>query len=198
MNWENFFLICFGIGLLSTLVSVVAGALHLHLPTKFHMGHHGSLGHGGQSGMRMNISHISAFNLPTVMAFLAWFGGMGYMMSHNFGAGLVVSLFIALLGGAFGGMLVYRFLAYFISQDGGIDPADDEMIGVVGTLDSAIRANGTGEIIYLRRGVRHTCSARTEDGGPMEKDVEVVITRFEHGIAYVRRFEEFAAGTAAK
>ena len=198
MNWESFFLICFGIGLLSTLVSFVAGALHLHLPTKFHMGHGGHVGHG--AGMKMNVSHVSAFNLPTVMAFLAWFGGMGYMMSHNFGAGLALSLLIAVLGGTFGGTLVYKFLAYFIEHDGSIDPADDEMIGVVGTVDSAIRAAGTGEIVYIRRGTRHTCSARTEDGSAIAQGSEVVITKFEHGIAYVRHFEEFAgnSSTAAK
>jgi hypothetical protein len=192
MNWESFFLVCFGVGLLSTLVSFVAGALHLHLPTKFHMGHHGHMG-----GHGVNISHISAFNLPTVMAFLAWFGGMGYMMSHNFGAGLALSLLIALLGGTFGGTLVYKFLAYFMAHDGSIDPADDNMIGVVATVDSAIRPSGTGEIVYLRRGTRHTCSARTDDGSAMEKGSEVVIAKFEHGIAYVRHFEEFAESTTA-
>lgn len=197
MNWESFFLICFGIGLLSTLVSFAAGALHLHLPTKFHMGHGGHAGHGGGGVGRMNVSHVSAFNLPTVMAFLAWFGGMGYMMSHNFGAGLAISLFIALLGGTFGGVLVYKFLAYFMEHDGSIDPADDEMIGVVGTVECAIRPGGTGEMVYIRRGSRHICSARTEDSSAIAKGAEVVITRFEHGIAYVRQWEEFAEGSSS-
>ena len=75
MNWEAFFLVCFGVGLVSTLISFFAGALHLHLPTKFHMGHHGHVGgHGahGSAGDGVNVAHISAFNLPTIMAFLAW------------------------------------------------------------------------------------------------------------------------------
>jgi hypothetical protein len=199
MNWESFFLVCFGVGLVSTLISFFVGALHLHLPTKFHMGHHGHVGsHGAHSaGHSVNVSHISAFNLPTIMAFLAWFGGVVYMMSHNFGAGLIESLFVSVLGGLFGGTIVYQFLVRFAKQDGAIDPADDEMIGVVGTIDSAIRPSGTGEIVYLRRGTRHTCSARTEDGSAMEKGSEVVITKFEHGIAYVRHFEEFAESTTA-
>jgi membrane protein implicated in regulation of membrane protease activity len=187
MNWEAFFLVCFGVGLVSTLVSFFAGALHLHLPTKFHMGHHGHI-----SGHGVNVAHISAFNLPTIMAFLAWFGGVGYMMTHNFGVGLIESLSVSLLGGFFGGTIVYQFLVRFAAQDGAIDPADDEMIGVVGTVDSAIRTGGTGEMVYLRRGTRHTCSARTEDGSAMPQGSEVVITKFEHGIAYVRHFEEFA------
>jgi hypothetical protein len=190
------------VGLVSTLISFFAGALHLHLPTKFHMGHHGHVGsHGSHApgGDGVNVAHISAFNLPTIMAFLAWFGGVGYMMTHNFGVGLIESLLVSLLGGFFGGTIVYQFLVRFAAQDGAIDPADDEMIGVVGTVDSAIRPGGTGEIVYLRRGTRHTCSARTEDNSPMPQGAEVVITKFEHGIAYVRHFEEFAGvGSAAK
>src|SRR3954469_23894328 len=101
MNWEVFFLVCFGVGLVSTLVSFFAGALHLHLPTKFHMGHHGHIGgHGAHApGNGLNVSHISAFNLPTIMAFLAWFGGVGYMMTHNLGFGVVESLVASLAGG---------------------------------------------------------------------------------------------------
>jgi hypothetical protein len=59
-------------------------------------------------------------------------------------------------------------------------------------VDSAIRNGGTGEIIYLVRGIRHACGARTENGSTMPKGEEVVVTRFEHGIAYVRKWEEFA------
>lgn len=196
MNWETFFLVCFGVGLVSTLVSFFAGALHLHLPTKFHMGH---IGHGAHvpGGHGVNVAHISAFNLPTIMAFLAWFGGVGYMMTHNFGVGLALSLIASLTGGFIGGTIVYQFLLRFAAMDGAIDPADDDMIGVVGTVDSAIRNGGTGEVVYLRRGTRHTCNARTEDGSVIEKGAEVVVTRFENGVAWVRRWEEFAESTTA-
>jgi membrane protein implicated in regulation of membrane protease activity len=194
MNWETFFLVCFGVGLVSTLVSFFAGALHLHLPTKFHMGH---VGHGHAPGTGVNVSHISAFNLPTIMAFLAWFGGMGYMMTHNFGLGLTVSMLVSVLAGLFGGAVVYRILLHVSATDAAIDPADDDMIGVVGTVDSVIRNGGTGEVVYLRRGTRHTCNARTEDGSVIEKGAEVVVTKFEHGVAWVRRWEEFAESTTA-
>ena len=34
MNWQAFYLGCFGVGLVLSLVSFLSGALHLHLPVK--------------------------------------------------------------------------------------------------------------------------------------------------------------------
>ncbi|MCU1287010.1 MAG: hypothetical protein JWO13_3360 [Acidobacteriales bacterium] len=201
MTLENFYLICFGVGLVFTVGSFLAGGLHFHLPTKFHfnLGHHGHVPHAhagsgvhADTGSGMDFAHVSPFNVPSMMAFLAWFGGVGYLMSHNFGAGLALSIVVSLAGGVVGGGIVFVFLAKLASFEGSIDPADDEMVGVIATLDCAIRSGGTGEIIYMQRGVRHACGARTESGATMPKGAEVVVTRFEHGIAYVRLWEEFA------
>jgi hypothetical protein len=202
MNLETFFLICFGVGFVFSLVSFFAGGLHLHLPTKFHfnLGHHGhvphahtgGVGHGAHTGVHMDFTQVSPFNVPSIMAFLAWFGGVGYLMEHHLHAGLASSMVVSLLGGMFGGAIVFMFLSKLASYDGSLDPADDEMVGVIGTVDSAIRNGGTGEIVYLVRGIRHACGARTENGSTMPKGEEVVVTRFEHGIAYVRKWEEFA------
>src|SRR5207248_1278292 len=43
MNWELFYLVCFFLGFALSLISFVAGGVHLHLPTKlhFHLGGHG-------------------------------------------------------------------------------------------------------------------------------------------------------------
>jgi membrane protein implicated in regulation of membrane protease activity len=194
MTLENFFLICFGVGFVFSLVSFFAGGIHLHLPTKFHFdfGHHGHVPHGAHAASSMDFSHVSPFNVPSIMAFLAWFGGVGYLMSHNFNAGLGATLIVSLAGGLAGGFVVFLFLSKLASYDGSLDPADDEMVGVIANVDSAIRNGGTGEIVYLVRGIRHACGARTENGSTIPKGEEVVVTRFEHGIAYVRKWEEFA------
>jgi membrane protein implicated in regulation of membrane protease activity len=126
------------------------------------------------------------------MAFLAWFGGVGFLMEHNFHAGIGPTVIVSLAGGLFGGAVVFWFLSKLSSYDGALDPTDDEMVGVIATIDCAIRGGGTGEIVYLVRGIRHACGARTENGSEMSKGTEVVVTRFEHGIAYVRKWEEFA------
>jgi hypothetical protein len=67
------------------------------------------------------------------------------------------------------------------------------MVGVLGKLSSPIRAGGTGELIYSQEGTRRVAGARSEDGAAIPKGIEVVVTRYEKGIAYVRTWEEFVA-----
>jgi len=74
-----------------------------------------------------------------------------------------------------------------------MDAADYEMVGVLGRTSLPIReTDGTGEIIYSQAGTRRTCGARSEDGGAIEKGIEVVVTRYDKGIAYVRKWEEMS------
>jgi hypothetical protein len=71
-----------------------------------------------------------------------------------------------------------------------LDPADYDMIGVLGKVASPIRPGRTGEMIYSRAGSRRCAAARSEDDSEMPRDTEVVVTKFEKGIVYVRRWDE--------
>jgi hypothetical protein len=73
-----------------------------------------------------------------------------------------------------------------------LDPADYDPIGALGKLSSVIREGGTGEMIYSQQGSRRAIAARSENGVAIEKGTEVVITRYEKGVAYVRRWEDLA------
>jgi hypothetical protein len=64
------------------------------------------------------------------------------------------------------------------------------MVGVLGRTSLPIRESGTGEIIYSQAGTRRTCGARSENGAAIEKGAEIVVTRYEKGIAYVQLWEE--------
>jgi hypothetical protein len=55
----------------------------------------------------------------------------------------------------------------------------------------SIPAGGTGEVIFEQHGVRRSAGARSDDGAPVEKGAEVVISRYEKGMAYVRKWDEF-------
>jgi membrane protein implicated in regulation of membrane protease activity len=180
MNWETFYLVCFLIGFLSSAVSFLAGALHL---PHFHGAHgHGSGGHGG----------VSPFNFGTVAAFLAWFGGTGFLLERYSAIWVYLGLFISVMAGLAGAAVVFWFLAKLAAQDRPLDPADYEMVGVLGTINSPIRAGGTGEMVYTRDGSRKAAPARSEDGAAIARQTEVIVTRFERGIAYVRTFEEMS------
>ncbi len=73
-----------------------------------------------------------------------------------------------------------------------LDSADFEMTGVLGSVTVPIRAGGTGEIVYSQQGTRRSAGARSEDAAAIPRGSEVVVTRYEKGIAYVRLWEELA------
>jgi hypothetical protein len=138
-------------------------------------------------------SAVSPFNLVTVTAFLAWFGGTGYLLTRYSGLWVGVALMVSVISGLIGGGVVFLFLSkVLISPEENMDPADYEMVGVLGRVCSSIRSGGTGEIIYSQVGSRRVCGARSEDGSAIAKGSEVVVTRYEKGIAYIRLWSELS------
>jgi hypothetical protein len=92
-----------------------------------------------------------------------------------------------------GGSIIFWFLAKFLlGHSKELDPADYEMVGVLGSVSGAIREKGTGEILYSRDGARRAAVARSEEGRAIPRGTEVIVTRYEHGIAYVKRWDELA------
>jgi len=198
MTWADFYLICFALGLAFSLLSFLAGSLrwHLHLPHLPHAGSmHTPVSHGPAAGKGVSAQggHISPFNFVSLTAFLAWFGGTGFLLTRFWTVWFVMGLGIALLSGIVGAGIIYLFLTkVLMSTEDDLDPADYEMTGVLGSISVPIREGGTGEIIYSQAGTRHTCGARTEDGRAIARGSEVVVTRYEKGIAYVRLWEEMS------
>jgi hypothetical protein len=189
-----FYLICFLVGFGMSVISVFSGSVHLHLPhlhlPHVHLGGGTHAGHGHAGGGN---NGASWFNLGTLAAFLAWFGGTGYLLEHYYGVWFVVALAIATVSGLGGASVIFWFLAkVLVGREAPLDPADYDMIGVLGKLNMPIRAGGTGELVYTQEGTRRVAGARSESGAAIAKGVEVVVTRYEKGIAYVRPWEEFA------
>jgi len=81
---------------------------------------------------------------------------------------------------------------YFMAHESCLDPMDYEMVGVLGKVSGTIRGRGTGEIIFEQEGVRKGCAARSEGEEDIPRGEEVVVTRFENGVAFVRRWNELA------
>lgn len=213
MTWTDFYLICFAVGFAFSLLMFLAGGLHWHLPhlphlhlggPRIHIGH-GPIAGGGQmpaplgSGVKTvgRGGQISPFNLVTLSAFLAWFGGTGYLLTRYSSMWFVIGLGIALLSGLAGAAIVFFFLSrVLMSDEESLDPSDFEMVGVLGRTSVPIREGGTGEIIYSQAGTRRTCGARAENGNSIAKGSEVVVTRYEKGIAYVRLWTDMAGEEA--
>ena len=190
MTWSDFYLICFLVGFGLSALALIAGSVHLHLPhLHFHHGVH--LGHAHAHGPAGRSSSLPWFNFGTIAAFLAWFGGTGYLLQHYYGVWIVLTLGVASLSGIGAAAIVFWFLArVLMAHEGALDPADYDMTGVLGRLSIAIRQGGTGEMIYSQEGTRRVTGARSEDGIAIPKGAEVMVTRYEKGIAYVRPWDD--------
>jgi hypothetical protein len=210
MTWANFYLICFAVGFCFSFLSFLFGGARtgrLHLP-HFHghagvpahgpaaIGHAPAAGDSSAAAGRGQVHHsggVSPFNLVTLTAFLAWFGGTGYLLTRYSGLWVGFGLLASVTSGLVGGCIVFLFLSrVLISEEENMDAADYEMVGVLGRVSSSIREGGTGEMVYTQMGTRRVCGTRSDDGSAIAKGTEVVVTRYEKGIAYVRLWSEMA------
>jgi membrane protein implicated in regulation of membrane protease activity len=196
MTWEGFYLVCFGVGFLFAVLGFLGGVLDWPLSHVFHGFHlpgHGS--HAGAHGGDASGHAHSTFNFATAMAFLAWFGGMGYLLSIGGQLPALVVLAAAIVSGLAGGAIVFVFLTrVLLRHEQEPDALDSDMIGVLARITVPIREGGTGEIVYSQAGTRKSSAARGERPGGIPRGVEVVVTRFERGIAFVRPWDELAGG----
>jgi len=198
MTWSEFYLLCFIVGFTLSVLSFLAGAVHIHLPFKMHLPFHGALHGGGAGGHHgghgTHGAHgVSWFNAMTIMTFLAWFGGIGYILTRHSHLLAYAALAIAGTSGLFASALVFKFMARIVKvTEAQMLDWDYRIEGVLGTLSSPIREQGVGEILFVQNGARKSAAARTEDGSPLPKGTEVVITKQENGMVYVRKWEEFA------
>jgi membrane protein implicated in regulation of membrane protease activity len=197
MTWTDFYLICFVVGILLSVLSLVLGDLHLHLHLPFHF-HFGHLSFGAPHAPSPGAPHgiggdFPAINFGTITAFLAWFGGIGYLLTRHSHLYAFTALGISILGGLVGGSIIFTVIGRVLMRhEANMEPEDSEMVGVLGRITNSIFENGTGEIVYVQGGTRHSCGARSEGGSPITKGKEVVVTKYEKGIAYVRPWEEMA------
>jgi membrane protein implicated in regulation of membrane protease activity len=190
-TWADFYLICFLTGFCLCVLSFLgASHWHFHLP---HVSHAHGLHTGSAGKAAAHHGSISPFSFVTLAAFLAWFGGTGYLLTRYSTIWFLLGLGIAATSGAAGAGVIYFFFSKVLtSEEENLDPADYEMVGVLGRISVPIRYEGTGEIIYSQMNTRRTCGARSENGAAIPKNSEVVVTRYEKGIAYVRLWSEMA------
>ena len=160
--------------------------LHIHVPWGHHV--HGDLFHGA------NAHAVGPINVATMTAFLAWFGGTGYLLTSEFGWLVLPAVSLAVVVGLCGAAIVFWLMAHVLwSPRENMQSADYQMVGVLGRLSQPIRAGGIGELVYTHGRTRKSCGARSADGLAIEKGSEVVVTEYERGIAAVRRWADLAS-----
>lgn len=222
MTWQSFYLGAFLLGFLLSIVTLLSGFVHLPVGRGLHLPHlagrgfghalghvlgHGPAGHAtvggggaaaapGPAGHAHGHSHsdgLSPLNFATAMAFLAWFGGAGYLATSRAHVLWLVGLVVATAAGLLGAGIVFAFLTRVLARhESALDPADFEMVGTLARVIVPIRAGGTGEISFSHGRTRRCSGARVDEGtlgAALPRGAEVFVTRYEKGIAYVRPFE---------
>jgi hypothetical protein len=205
------FLGCFVFGFVAALASFLLGGVHglqlgghhLDLGASHpHVGHLG--GHGGVSvGHAADAGHVGGhgetdsmlpINPTTVLTFLTWFGGAGFIFRNFYGAVAAVSLVGAGIVGIIGAGLVFVFLLKVIMpHQAEMRQEDYDPVGSVGRVTVAIRDGGVGEVVYTRGGTRRSAGARSTDGHALQRGTEVVIANYDRGVAYVEPWTKFVS-----
>ncbi len=186
---ESLFLVCFLVGLCMTVLSLVLGLGHLG---GLHLGHGGAahvLGHGGTAhATTTDTPAVSSgyLNFTTVMTFVTWFGGVGYLISHYTVLGGAASLIVATVSGIGGGSIVALFITRVLERgQTEVFAADYHMPGTAAHVTSTIYPGYAGEITYTLAGSTQTSAARSVEGEEIARGTEVVVLKYERGVAYV-------------
>ncbi len=183
----------FAFGVIFSLATFALGAfgggtdIHLH-GFDFHFGGPAHTGAGGDA-------HVSPFNLSTIAAFLAWFGGAGYLLSRfSHLTGLAVMALSAGVGVIGGGLIFVTLTKYVLPRLTEMKPGDFQVEGAVARVSVPIPAGEVGEVVYTLGGAQQVDGARSISGEYIERGAEVVVVKREKGIIYVERWDRFAKG----
>jgi membrane protein implicated in regulation of membrane protease activity len=175
----TFYIICFWVGLILTLITTLFGSHSLQMDVDIDSSH-SAQGH----------SH-SPINFTSILAFLTGFGGTGYILLKNNGLSGVLILVIAVAIGIVIAALLFIFLSKVLMRDENVmKEANYKIEGTLGTITVTIPPQGTGEMKYILGGTTRSVGVRGEQGEEISKGTKVVIVGMEKGIASVTLFEE--------
>ncbi|MEA2573899.1 MAG: hypothetical protein QOH93_1197 [Chloroflexia bacterium] len=201
-DWlANLFMGVFLFGLLFTAASLVLGFVgggHIggH-DVDLHVGGHHVDVHAGHGAAHAH-GHADAgdggpgiLNMPTVMAALTWFGGVGYLVRQSMGLNGYLAAGFAALSGLVGGVIMFVLLARVLwpMMSKPLSSADYKLPGTAARVVSPIREGGVGEIVYVKNGTRFTAGARCADDQAIARGAEVVIISYERGLAQVQEID---------
>ena len=126
-------------------------------------------------------------SLPSLGAFLTFFGLTGYLLSRYTVLGPVAQIVLASVAGALGIIAVLALIRAWAVPSARREVVDERFVlmGHLAMVTSAIAEDVAGEIAYEVDGVEYTARARTVNGETVPEGSEVVIERVEGGYAYV-------------
>ena len=169
------YIFCLVVGLVFTLVSVVAG--HFFGGHDAHVG--GSGGHAEAGADSSDMPGISIFSPTIIASFITAFGGFGIIFSEfEPTKKVIVSAPLAIVSALVVAWVLFVFLrAVFSHTQSSSESHVGQLPGTEASVVSPIPANGVGEIAYIVGGTRYSAPARVESGAAIASGKLVKITR---------------------
>lgn len=170
------YFICFGVGLVFTIISAVVsdvfGGSDAH--TDIGTGGHAEAGfeHTGMPG-------VSPFSPTMIASFITAFGGFGMILSKvEATSSPLISGPLSLLGGLImaGGVFLVFNKIFAVTQSSS-ESRVATLVGLNATVITPIPQHGVGEIAYVQGGSRYTAPARSESGAAISGGHTVKINR---------------------
>jgi len=181
--------------------SVHAGA-HVGVHSGVHgIGHgstanHAASAHGATNGSTQGdvfVSLLGYINITSIVLFLLGFGFFGYVLHNTIHLLAQFTLVLAGVSGLVIAVLLLVLLNRLFGDSEGATIQDvSDRTGMLGKVSITIQENSLGEIIYISPGgMRKSIPARSVDGRRIERDQEVVVINYQHGVAEVDTWEHF-------
>lgn len=210
------FIGCFLVGLVFFIVTALLGNLG-HGATHgvadhatSHVGQHSGLhtpahgpGHSASSAAHTTSktqaggdhqSWLGFLNPTSIMFFLLGFGFFGYVFHNIVGleAPLLTLIFAGVSGLIIAALLLVALTRLFGNSEAATIQDVSDRTGLLGKVSITIQESGLGEILYVSPGgMRKSIPARSIDGRRLERDQEVVVVNYQHGIAEVDTWDHF-------
>ena len=178
MNAFTIYFICFGVGLLFTLLSALLG----HLFGGGDADAHADVGTGGhaEAGFEhTGMPGIAPFSPTTIASFITAFGAFGMIFSK---IALLESPWVSAPLAGVSGLVVaagvfLMFNKIFSKTQASSEGQVGTLIGSNATIITPIPQGGVGEIAYVQGGSRYTAPARSESGAAIGNGQTVRIHR---------------------
>jgi hypothetical protein len=175
------------------------GVQHVHVGGAgvHHGAHAASSGHHSSSqvakSQQADTSFAALLNPTSIIVFLMGFGFFGYVFHNTTRLALPISLLLALLGGLIvAGFLLWLLGKVFGNSEGATIQDVSDRTGLLGRVSLTVPESGLGEVLYVSPGGMHkSIPARSIDGRRLERDQEVVVVNYHHGVAEVDTWDHF-------
>jgi membrane protein implicated in regulation of membrane protease activity len=133
---------------------------------------------------------LAILNASSLLAFVTWFGAAGYLALRFGGWSLPLALAAAVVAGLAGAVLLGAFLNKVTAGEQVLDSRAFRLEGTLARVTVSVPARGAGEVVFSKEGRTRSEAARSITGDPIPRGTEVVILRYERGVAHVQPWDQ--------